>query len=173
MALSDILRLTGGIWGILGAENEHKHYLPISILRRWDKAGLSLSLSQNCFVRVYCYYYPSRTSARSHKVPSSAARFLHLTLPTTNGLPTRTISETNSLKAGKTIQFVLRTRARVLSGTCTCIWKTSFSFSFSLYLPMYRRTGTCNNSKEARGRVSNYWFRYLFSIYPVGGLKVR
>lgn len=42
---------------------------------------VSLSLSQNCFVRVYCYYYyPSRTSARSHKVPpSSAARFLHLT----------------------------------------------------------------------------------------------
>lgn len=73
-----------------------------------------VSLSRRiAFVRVYSYYYPSRTSAPSHKVPpSSAARFLHLTLPTTNGLPTRTISETNSLKAGETIQFVLRTRAR-------------------------------------------------------------
>lgn len=54
-------------------------YLSQSFAGEIRQVSLSLSL-RIAFVRVYCYYYPSRTSARSHKVhPSSAARFLHLT----------------------------------------------------------------------------------------------
>lgn len=72
----------------------------------------------------------SRTSARSHKVV-----LLHDSsiLPTTNGLPTRTISETNSLKAGKTVQFVLRTRARPVRYMYMYL-EDLVSFCFSLYL---------------------------------------
>lgn len=112
-----------------------------------------VSLSKNCFVRVYSYYYPSRTSARSHKV-----LLLHDSsiLPITNGLPTRTISETNSLKAGKTVQFVLRTRARPVRYMYMYLEDLVFFFFFFFSIPIHRRTDTCNNSKEARGRVSNY-----------------
>lgn len=72
-----------------------------------------VSLSRRiAFVRVYCYYLTIRPGLQL-----AATKYLVLLhdssiLPTTNGLPTRTISETNSLKAGKTVQFVLRTRAR-------------------------------------------------------------
>lgn len=50
-------------------------------------------------------------------------------------MPTRTISETNSLKAGKTIQFVLRARARPVRYMYMYLEDlVFFSFSFSLYL---------------------------------------
>lgn len=99
-----------------------------------------VSLSRRiAFVRVYSYYYPSRTSARSHKV-----LLLHDSsiLPTTNGLPTRTISETNSLKAGKTVQFVLRTRARPVRYMYMYLEDLVFFFVFLYsYLCTYKRAG--------------------------------
>lgn len=51
-------------------------YLPQSFAGEIRQVSLSLSLS-NCFMTDSSCL--SRTSARSHKVPSSAARFLHLT----------------------------------------------------------------------------------------------
>lgn len=50
-------------------------YLPQSFAGEIRQVSLSLLLLLYSY-----YYYPSRTSARSHKyLPSSAARFLHLT----------------------------------------------------------------------------------------------
>lgn len=80
----------------------------------------------------------SRTSARSHKVPIVLLHDSSI-LPTTNGLPTRTISETNSLKAGKTVQFVLRTRARPVRYMYMYLEDLVFFLFFSI--PTYIQTG--------------------------------
>lgn len=151
MALSDILRLTGGIWEYRELSMSiSTAYLSQSFAGEIRQVSLS---RRTAFVRVYCYYYPSRTSARSYKV-----LLLHDSsiLLTTNGLPTRTISETNSLKADKTIQFVLRTRARPVRYMYIYLEDLVSFFFFFFSIPIFRRTGTCNNCKEARGRVSNY-----------------